>query len=114
GSEALLLYVSPGQVNAIIAHNTPLGAGNAVLTSPTGAFTTAVTVDNAVNLGIFSLEATGTHNGAIVNAMTAGTVAFSPTTNGSTTFLSLFVTGFDVTQPITVMLGGVTATIQWF
>ena len=114
GVPALLLYVSQGQVNAIVGPATPTGMGTAVLQSATGTFTTSITVTSAAPPGIFSLEGTGDDDGAIVNAFTAGVIAFSTTTNGSPTYLEIFATGLDVSVTPAVTIGGVPVTVQWY
>ena len=59
GVQALLVFVSPAS---------------------RGTFSTAINVSAASTPGIFSLEGTGDHDGAIVNAFASGLIAFSPTT----------------------------------
>ena len=114
GTPALLFYVSPTQVNAIVAPATPPGHSDAVLTSPAGTFTTTINVNAAAPPGIFSLEGSGTHDGAVLNAQTFQGGAFSVNTNNAPTFLAIFVTGLDpVTMPV-VTIGGVQVSVQWF
>jgi uncharacterized protein (TIGR03437 family) len=114
GVQALLLFVSPGQVNAVIAPATPTGMGTAVLTSSSGTFSTAINVLAKGTPGIFSLEGTGDHDGAVVNAFTGGLIAFSPTTGPAPTFLEIFVTGLDTTVAPVVTIGGVPVTVSFF
>lgn len=113
GVIAPLFFVSPTQINAVLAASTPLGPQTLTVTSATGTFSTTITVDKAAPPGIFSLFGTGTRDGAIINAITFKLGAFSTKTGNVTTFLAIFATGLDLSTPPTVTIGGVPATIQF-
>ena len=114
GTAALLFYVSPTQVNAMVGPTTAPGHSNLVLTSPTANLTTTVNVNAAAPPGIFSLQSSGTHDGAVLNAVTFKGGAFSVNTNGGPTFLAIFVTGLDLKTPPIVTIGGVQVAVQFF
>ena len=114
GVIAPLFYVSPTQINAVLGAATPRGSQTLTVTSTTGVFTATITVDKAAPPGIFSLLGTGTHDGAILNAITFKTGAFSTTTAKAPTFLSIFLTGMDITVAPTVTVGGVSVPIQFY
>ena len=113
GVVAPLFFVSPTQINAVLAASTPLGSQTLTVTSSTGTFSTTITVDKAAPPGIFSLFGTGTRDGAIINAITFKLGAFSTKTGSVTTFLAIFATGLDLSTPPTVTIGGVPATVQF-
>src|SRR5258708_7834909 len=93
---------------------TPLGAQTLVVTSTTGIFSSSVTIDKSGPPGLFSLFGTGTHDGAILNAVTFALGAFSVTTGRGPTFLAIFATGLDLSTAPTVTVGGVPVTVQFF
>jgi uncharacterized protein (TIGR03437 family) len=114
GVAASLIYVSPTQVNAIVGASTPAGHDQVVLTSSTGSFSTTVNVNAAAPPGFFSLQGSGAHDGAILNAVSFQGGAFSVNTNGQATFLAIFVTGLNLATAPVVRVGGVPAIVQWF
>ncbi len=114
GAAAGLFFVSPSQINAVMSPATPLGAQTLVVTSTTGAFSSNVTIDKSGPPGLFSLFGTGTHDGAILNAVTFALGAFSITTGKGPTFLAIFATGLDLSTAPTVTVGGVPVTVQFF
>jgi YVTN family beta-propeller protein len=93
---------------------TPLSAQTLVVTSTTGTFSSNVTIDKSGPPGLFSLFGTGTHDGAILNAVTFALGAFSVTTGKGPTFLAIFATGLDLSTAPTVTVGGVPVTVQFF
>ena len=106
GISAALFYVSPTQINAVVGVSTPPGTNTVTVTS--GARTSSGTIVVAGNAapGIFSLLGTGTHDGAIVDALTGRIGAVKATTPVSTTFLSLYLTGANFsTLPIVTVAG---------
>ena len=113
GVTAPLFFVSPSQINAVLAASTPLGSQTLTVTSTTGTFSAAITIDKSAPPGIFSLFGTGTRDGAIINAITFKLGAFSTKTGNVTTFLAIFATGLDLSTPPTVTIGGVPATVQF-
>lgn len=109
----VLFYVSPRQVNARIDPSTPTGAATLTLTSPTGTFTANITIGTSTP-GIFSLEGSGTRDGAIENAVTFALQPFSVTTAGNPTYLAIYTTGLDLSTAPTVTIGGVQVTVQFY
>jgi len=113
GSVAALFYVSPNQINAVVAAATPLGTEAVVVTSSTGTVNGTVVVSATAAPGLFSLTGTGSNDGAIVDALTGRIGAFSVTSGTSATFLALFLTGANFTTPPVVTIGGVNATVTF-
>ena len=113
GVPATLFYVSPTQINAVVGVSTPAGVQQVVITSSTGTTTASVTIDVNAPPGIFSLTATGTRDGAIIDALTYHIGAFSTRSGTSSTFLSLFVTGANFTTPPVVTIGGVNVPVTY-
>jgi len=109
----VLFYVSPRQVNARIDPAIPTGAATLTVTSPTGTFTKNIVIGTSTP-GIFSLEGSGTRDGAIQNAVTFKLQPFSVTTAGNPTFLAIYTTGLDLSSAPTVTIGGVTVTVQFY
>ena len=113
GSAATLFYVSPFQINAVLATSTPVGTDTVTVTSPLGVSTGTVNVNATAAPGLFSLTGTGTHNGAIIDALTGRIGAFSTTSRDSATFLSLFLTGANFSSPPVVLIGGTEANVTY-
>lgn len=113
GVAAQLFYVSPTQINAVVSPSTPTGVQSVVITSSTGTTTTSVTIDANAPPGIFSLSATGTRDGAIIDALTYHIGAFSTRTGTASTFLSIFATGGNFATPPIVTIGGVTVPVTF-
>ena len=114
GAQARLFFVSPSQINAALSPATPLGPQTLTVTSPAGTFSASVLIDNSAPPGIFSLFGTGTHDGAILNAVTFALGAFSVTTGNGPTFLAIFATGLNLSTKPVVTIGGVPVTVQFF
>lgn len=114
GAAAGMFFVSPTQINAVLSASTPLGVQTLIVTSSTGAFTASVTIDHSAPPGIFSLIGTGTHDGAIINAVTFALGSFSVVTGRGPTFLAIFATGLDLSVTPVVTVGGVPVTVQFF
>jgi len=113
GIPASLFYVSPTQINAVVGATTPLGTAAVKVVSDTGTTTGSIVIDANAAPGLFSLSGTGTHDGAIVDALTGRIGAAKATTPTSTTFLSLYLTGANFTTPPVVMIGGVTVPVTF-
>jgi uncharacterized protein (TIGR03437 family) len=109
-----LYYVSPTQINAVIDPSVQPGPALVVLQSPTRSAQTSITVQQPAAPAIFTLTGTGSGDGAIVNALTANTGAFSVTTNGGPTFLALFITSLDTKTTPAVFVNGMSVPIQYF
>jgi len=109
-----LYYVSPNQINAVIDPSVQPGPALLVLQSPTRQAQVSINVQAPAAPAIFTLTGSGSGDGAIVNAFTANTEAFSVITGSGPTFLALFVTSLDPKTMPTVWIGGLSATVQYF
>ncbi len=109
-----LYYVSSTQINAVINPLVLAGTQTVMLQSPTGTVQSSTTVQAPTSAGIFTLNSTGSGDGAIVNPGTGNEGAFSVVTNGGPTFLSLFLTSFDTTTAPIVWVGGTSVHVQYF
>jgi uncharacterized protein (TIGR03437 family) len=114
GASAGMFYVSPMQINAVMSATTPVGMQTLTVNTGTTSFSTTVTIDNSAPPGIFSLVGTGTHDGAIINAVTFALGSFSVVTGKGPTFLAIFATGLNLSVTPTVTVGGVPVTVQFF
>jgi uncharacterized protein (TIGR03437 family) len=113
GIPAALFYVSPNQINAVVGTATPVGANTVTVTSGSGTSTGSIFVDNNAAPGLFSLSGTGTHDGAIVDALTGRIGAVKATTPVSTTFLSIYLTGANFAASPVVTVAGVTVPVTF-
>jgi len=113
GTAAALFYVSPVQINFVIPATAGTGAQAVVVTSGSGVATSTVTLDVNAAPGLFSLTGTGTNDGAIIQALTGRVGAFSVNSGAGPNYLSLFLTGANLTAPATVDVGGVSVTITF-
>lgn len=114
-TKVALFYVSPSQINLVIP--TSLASGSQAFTVTSADGTTqngTVTIDPNAAPGLFSLEGTGTRDGAILNAINFGLGDFSPRIGGSQTYLALFATGLNLTVAPTVTIGGVNAAVAGY
>jgi uncharacterized protein (TIGR03437 family) len=114
GVASNLFYVSPTQVSTQIDSGVVLGTQSLILTSPTGTFTTTLTIGTAGAPGLFSLSGTGTRDGAILNAVNFAHGPFSITTGGAPTYLAIYATGLDFSSAPQVAIGGVTVPVQFY
>ncbi len=113
GAMAGLFYVSPSQINAVIPASLTAGVQTVVVSSPAGIVTGTVTVDVNATPGLFSTTGTGTHDGAIIDALTGRLGAFSVVSGSQSTFLSLFLTGANLAATPSVLVGGQAATVTY-
>jgi uncharacterized protein (TIGR03437 family) len=110
-----LYYVSPSQVNAVIDPATPIMTPSVVnLQSPTLTAQASITMQSPASAAVFTLNGTGSGDGAIVNTETGNEQAFSVTTDGGGTYLALFNTSLDTSIMPTVFIGGVSVPVQYF
>lgn len=121
GIKAGLFFVSPGQINAHIDAAVPQGPATVVVTSPTGTFTTTITISINAAAGLFSIAGTGSAEGAILNAITFALGPFTVTSAmgppGSPvgpTFLAIFLTGLNLSASPQVTIGGVSVPVAYF
>ena len=109
-----IYYVSPTQVNAVIDPSVAPGNAFVVLQSSTRTAQTSTFIQAPSAPAIFTLTGTGSGDGAIVNAISANTGAFSVVTNGGPTFLALFVTSLDLSTMPIVWVGGISVPVTYF
>ena len=114
GQAASLFYVSPTQINGVVAPNTPTGMETVTVSSPAGTQTGSVAISTNAPPGLFSLFGTGTRDGAILNAITFLLGDFSTRTANSPTYLALFATGLNLSTTPAVTIGGVPVTVVFF
>jgi uncharacterized protein (TIGR03437 family) len=120
GIPAGLFFVSPGQINAHIDPTVPTGSVPVIVTSPTGSFSTTITISYNAAAGLFSIAGTGTAEGAILNAITFALGPFtvtSPTgaaSPGGPTFLAIYLTGLNLSASPQVAIGGVQVPVFYF
>ena len=113
GTAAALFYVSPVQINAVVAGNVAAGLQPVIVTSPAGTAAGTVTIDVNGSPGLFSMTGTGTHDGAVIDSLTGRVGAFSVLTATKSTFISLFLTGANFSAPPVVLVGGVAAAVTY-
>ncbi len=109
-----LYYVSDTQINAIIDPSLQAGPGLLIVQGPSRTQQVSVNLQSPGAPAIFTLTGTGSGDGAIVNALTANTEAFSVATGTGPTFLALFVTNLDPKTMPTVWIGGISAPVLYF
>jgi len=99
GANAVVLYTSATQVSAIVPYNVPVGAAAIITVSYQGQSisTSAAVPIAAVNPGLFTANATGVGNAAVVNQNGSINSPTSPAPQGSV--VSLYVTGEGQTSP---------------
>jgi uncharacterized protein (TIGR03437 family) len=106
GQPAALLFVSPTQINLVVPDGTAVGAATVTLLS-TDTNTLRLAAVQVANTApaIFSLDATGSGPGAILNAVTFASGPFftvtPPDRTGTSTILAVYCTGVRNAQNIT-------------
>jgi uncharacterized protein (TIGR03437 family) len=112
GVPAMMQYVSPGQINFIMPST--VGAGQATVMVTNGSQTMTGTVAaGAAGPGMFSLNAMGMGEGAMLNGATWQMGPFSTTTGGQPTYVSIYATGLDLSTHPTVTIGGIPVDVMW-
>jgi uncharacterized protein (TIGR03437 family) len=114
GVPAGLLYISSGQINAVIDPSTPPGPATVTVQSPTVNASASVNIRPTVAPALFAAAGAGSRDGAILNAVTFAAGPFTVTTGGGPTYLALYLTGLDLTTAPTVTIGGLPATVQFY
>jgi uncharacterized protein (TIGR03437 family) len=114
GVPSSLFYVSPTRITAQIDTGVVPGSQTLILTSPTGIFTTKVTVADLGVPGLFGLPALGVRDGAVLNAITFARGPFSVSTSAGPTFLAIYGTGLDLSVAPTVTIGGIPVPVVFF
>ena len=121
GVAAGLFFVSPGQINARIDPSVPQGSATVVVTSPTGQFTTTITISINAAAGLFSIAGAAGSEGAVLNAITFALGPFTVTSAmgppGSPvgpTVLAIFLTGLNLSASPQVTIGGMSVPVVYF
>lgn len=102
-----LFYVSPGQVNAQIPASVAVGTATLTVASPAGTYTASLTIAAAGAPGVFSMNGSGTRDGAILNAVTFAPGPFTVRTGGAPTYIAIYATGLDLSAKPKVLINGV-------
>ncbi len=134
GTAAPLVYVSPGQINAIVPFALAGQTSAQVLVTRFGVASAAITVPlQTTSPGIFTASQSGSGQGAIWQQGANGQFTFNSSTNpaSSGTALEIFATGMGVwtppaqsdlalfggasftTQPVSVTIGGQSAKVLY-
>lgn len=113
GAPAMMQYVSPGQINFIMPSGVATGQAAVEMNNGSQMITGTVTAGVA-GPGIFSLNAMGMGEGAMLNGATWQMGPFSTTTSGQPTYLAIYATGLDLSTKPTVTIGGLPVDVMWF
>ncbi len=113
GMEAMLAYVSGGQINFIVPQGAGPGAASVVVNNGSGTVNGTATIGQA-GPGTFAINGMGVGFGAMLNGMMWQEGPFSTTTNGQTTPVSIYATGLDPATTPVVSIGGMPADVMWF
>lgn len=108
----MMQYVSPGQINLVVPSGVGAGQAAVVVNSGSQMMTGTVTTGTA-GPGIFSLNAMGMGEGAMLNGATWQMGPFSTTTNGQPTYVAIYATGLDLSIKPTVTIGGMPVDVMW-
>ncbi len=115
GAVALGLdFVSRNQINAVLPLNAPSGSQIITVKSSMGTFTGTILIDVNAAPGLFSMTGDGTHDGAIVDALTFKLGAFTASAPVRQAYLSIFLTGLDAAAKPEVTIGGVSVPVLYF
>ena len=107
-------FVSRNQINAVLPFSAPLGAQTITVKSASGTFTGPILIDANAAPGLFSMTGDGTHDGAIVDALTFKLGAFTASAPVRQSYLSIFLTGLDIAARPEVTVGGVSVPVLYF
>jgi uncharacterized protein (TIGR03437 family) len=112
GASAMMQYVSPGQINFIMPSGA--GSGQATVSVNTGTqMMTGTVMAGPAGPGTFALNGMGMGEGAMLNSAMGQIGPFSTTTSGQPTYVSIYVTGLDLTTTPSVMIGGMPVDVMW-
>ncbi len=113
GAPAMMQYVSQGQINFIMP--TGVNSGQAAVMVNNGSQTmTGNVMAGIAGPGMFALNGMGMGEGAMLNGTMWQIGPFSTTTNGQPTYVSMYVTGLDLSTRPTVTIGGIAVDVAWF
>ena len=113
GASAMMQYVSAGQINFIM----PVGVapGQATVMVNNGfQMMTGNTMVGTAGPGMFATNGMGMGEGAMLNGTMWKMGPFSTTTNGQPTYVSMYVTGLDLSVTPIVKIGGLPVDVTWF
>lgn len=113
GTAAMLFFVSPTQINAVVSATVAAGTQPVVVLSPSGTTNGSVVVSVSSPPGLFSMTGTGTNDGAIIQSLTGRVGAFSVFDGTTATYLSLFLTGANLTATPVVTVAGVSVNVAY-
>ena len=113
GTPAILQYVAPGQMNFIVPQNAGVGAASVMVNNGTQLQNGSMTI-GAAGPGVFSLNAMGMGNGAMLQATLWRLSPFSASTNGQPTPIAIYMTGLDLTKAPVVNIGGVPVNMTFY
>ena len=112
GAPAMMQYVSQGQINFIMPSG--MASGQATVMVNTGTQTMSGTMmAGPAGPGTFALNGMGMGEGAMLNSAMGQIGPFSTTTSGQPTYVSIYVTGLDLTTTPSVMIGGMHVDVMW-
>ncbi len=112
GAPAMMQYVSPSQINFILPSGGGTGQATVEVNNGSQMMTGMVTAGVA-GPGIFSLNAMGMGEGAMLNGATWQMGPFSTTTSGQPTYVAIYATGLDLSTKPTVTVGGMRVDVMW-
>jgi uncharacterized protein (TIGR03437 family) len=112
GTNAMLQFAGPGQMNFVVPQTLGPGTAAMVINNGTQMIPASMTV-GAAGPGVFSLDGMGAGNGAMLHSTLWQTGPFSTTTNGHTTPVSIFMTGLDPSMLPVVTAGGTTMEVTF-
>ena len=113
GAPAMMQYISPTQINFIMPRS--VASGTSTITVQNGSqMSMGSVIIGASGPGMFSLNGMGIGEGAMLNGTMWKMGPFSTTTNGQPTYVSMYVTGLDMSMAPTVAVGGIPVDVVWF
>lgn len=111
GAAATVQYASPTQINFVVPRNMPFG--NATVTVNNGSGILSGSTAIGTGPGVFSVNGTGMGDGAMLHATDWRAGPFSAMTSGQPTYVSIFMTGLDLSTIPSVSVGGFPAMISY-
>ena len=124
GKASRILFVSPAQINLLVPAELPSGNTAVDVTTASGLVLRGTSKSNVTNSAIFSLDASGTGPGAVLNAVTAQGAPFTLVTSeipgpDKRTRIAIFGTGFRHSREVGVSatadgLEQVSLTVEFF
>jgi uncharacterized protein (TIGR03437 family) len=113
GKAAFLQYVSPTQLNVLAPADTGAGSISVTVANASGTSNAVATTLQSILPGLFVFSGyvttTSAKSGDIISLWGTG---FGPAVSAPTTG-TVFTGAYETTNPVTVTIGGVPATVQW-